>query len=200
MNTPIQWTDAQERAGLPGLVRKAKLLLTRKNCQASAGLRPEGQAAASTDYPRFMSFGLLLSAADIVGDGTGLSDGHQELHSRAAEAGDHGLTISPLINNDHKGGAFPKMLQQFCRAIGVQCTAQAQTQPHALYQGHPSRGVEAAATCRANHNSTVTTDGTPTTNTDDQVFFHNTSPKDAACTNNSGMDTTSVHTLNGLPA
>ena len=30
-----------------------------------------------------------------------------------------GLTISPLVNTDRKGGASPIMLQQFKRAIGV---------------------------------------------------------------------------------
>ncbi|EJK47138.1 hypothetical protein THAOC_34161, partial [Thalassiosira oceanica] len=39
--------------------------------------------------------------------------------ARKAAAGDHGLRISPLINNDRKGGAFPIMLHQFRRAIGV---------------------------------------------------------------------------------
>jgi len=29
------------------------------------------------------------------------------------------LTISALVNTDRKGGAFPIMLQQFKRAIGV---------------------------------------------------------------------------------
>ena len=32
---------------------------------------------------------------------------------------DDGLTVSPLVNTDRKGGAFPIMLQQFRRAIGV---------------------------------------------------------------------------------
>ena len=39
--------------------------------------------------------------------------------AREAAAGDHGLRISPLVNTDRKGGAFPIMLQQFRRAIGV---------------------------------------------------------------------------------
>ena len=29
------------------------------------------------------------------------------------------MSVSPLINSDRKGGAFPIMLQQFRRAIGV---------------------------------------------------------------------------------
>ena len=33
--------------------------------------------------------------------------------AHAAATGDHGLQISPLVNNDRKGGVFPIMLQQF---------------------------------------------------------------------------------------
>ena len=40
------------------------------------------------------------------------------LLAREAASGDDGLTISPLVNTDRKGGgAFPIMLQQFRRAI-----------------------------------------------------------------------------------
>ena len=40
---------------------------------------------------------------------------------REAAAGDHGLRISPFVNSEtaRKGGAFPIMLQQLRRAIGV---------------------------------------------------------------------------------
>jgi hypothetical protein len=38
--------------------------------------------------------------------------------AKAAAAGTEGLTISPLINTDRKGGAFRIMHQQFRRAIG----------------------------------------------------------------------------------
>ena len=39
--------------------------------------------------------------------------------AQEAASGEHGMTISPLVNTDRKGGAFPIMLQQFRRAIGV---------------------------------------------------------------------------------
>jgi len=39
--------------------------------------------------------------------------------AQEAASSDHGATISPLVNTDRKGGAFPIMLQQFRRAIGV---------------------------------------------------------------------------------
>ncbi len=39
--------------------------------------------------------------------------------ARAAASCDEGLTISLLVNTDRKGGAYPIMLQQFRRAIGV---------------------------------------------------------------------------------
>ena len=39
--------------------------------------------------------------------------------AREAASGDDGMTISPLVNTDRKGGAYPIMLQQFRRIIGV---------------------------------------------------------------------------------
>ena len=33
--------------------------------------------------------------------------------AREAASGENGMTVSPLINTDRKGGAFPIMLQQF---------------------------------------------------------------------------------------
>ena len=39
--------------------------------------------------------------------------------ARMAAASDVSLTISPLVNTDRKGGAFPIMLQPFWLAIGV---------------------------------------------------------------------------------
>ena len=36
-----------------------------------------------------------------------------------AASGQDGMSISPLVNTEKKGGAFPIMLQQFRRAIGV---------------------------------------------------------------------------------
>ena len=39
--------------------------------------------------------------------------------AREAASGENGMTVSPLINADRKGGAFPIMLQQFRRAIGI---------------------------------------------------------------------------------
>ena len=39
--------------------------------------------------------------------------------AREAAAGMDGMSVSPLVNTDRKGGAFPIMLQQLRRAIGV---------------------------------------------------------------------------------
>ena len=39
--------------------------------------------------------------------------------AREAVAGIDGMGVSPLVNTDRKGGAFPIMLQQFRRATGV---------------------------------------------------------------------------------
>ena len=38
---------------------------------------------------------------------------------REVASGDDGMTISPLVNTDRKGDAFPIMLHQFKRVIGV---------------------------------------------------------------------------------
>ena len=55
-----------------------------------------------------------IQAAMDVGD---IRNGYNEISRKAAR--DHGLRISQLVNTDRKGGAFPIMLQQFRRAIGV---------------------------------------------------------------------------------
>jgi len=45
--------------------------------------------------------------------------GVTKLLAREAAAGDDGMTVSPLVNTDRKGGAYVIMLQQFRQAIGV---------------------------------------------------------------------------------
>ena len=39
--------------------------------------------------------------------------------ARHAAASEDGLSISPLVNMDRKGGAYPILMRQFRRAIGV---------------------------------------------------------------------------------
>ena len=39
--------------------------------------------------------------------------------AREAASGNYGVTILPLVNTDRKRGAFPIMLKQFRRAIGI---------------------------------------------------------------------------------
>ena len=89
--------------------------------------------------------------------------------AREAAAGDHGLRISPLVNTDRKGGAFPIMLQQFRRAIGVAIVRG--NARHKLGRLHYVRTTpeEAAATCRANHSNNRWMETTPT-RTDELVF------------------------------
>ena len=64
-----------------------------------------------------------------------------------------GLTISPLVNTDRKGGAYPIMLQQFKRAIGV--TIVSGNARHKLGRLHYVRSIadEAAHTCRESHST-----------------------------------------------
>jgi len=87
-----------------------------------------------------------IQAAMDAGD---IRNGYNEISRKAAR--DHGLRISQLVNTDRKGGAFPIMLQQFRRAIGVAIVRG--NARHKLSRLHYVRTTpeEAAATCRANH-------------------------------------------------
>ena len=71
--------------------------------------------------------------------------------AKEAAAGQDGMAVSPLINTDRKGGAFPIMLHQFRRAIGVAIVRG--NANHKLGRMHYVRGSpeEAANTCRTNH-------------------------------------------------
>jgi len=69
--------------------------------------------------------------------------------AREAASTDEGLTISPLVNTDRKGGAYRIMLQQFRRAIAV--TAANGHSRHILQRLHYVRGTEQEArdACRS---------------------------------------------------
>ena len=71
--------------------------------------------------------------------------------ARQAAASNDGLVISPLVNSDRKGGAFPIMQQQFRRAIGVAIVRG--NALHKLARLHYVRATarEAAYAARANH-------------------------------------------------
>ena len=71
--------------------------------------------------------------------------------AKEAAAGEDGMTVSPLVNTDRKGGALPIMLQQFKRAIGVAIVRG--NANHKLGRMHYVRGTpeEVAQTCRCNH-------------------------------------------------
>ena len=71
--------------------------------------------------------------------------------AREAASTQEGLTISPLVNTDRKGGAYSIMLQQFWRAIAV--TAANRHSQHTLNRLHYVRGTEQEArdACRSHH-------------------------------------------------
>ena len=71
--------------------------------------------------------------------------------AREAASGDDGMTISPLVNTDRKGGAYPIMLQQFRRIIGVGIVRG--QEKHKLARLHYVRetAAEAAAVCKSHH-------------------------------------------------
>jgi hypothetical protein len=73
--------------------------------------------------------------------------------AREAASTDEGLTISPLVNTDRKGGACRIMLQQFCRAIAV--TASNGYSQLILHRLHYVRGTEQEAkdACRSHHSN-----------------------------------------------
>ena len=89
-----------------------------------------------------------IQAAMDAGD---IRNGYNEISRKAAR--DHGLRISQLVNTDRKGGAFPIMLQQFRRAIGVAIVRG--NARHKLSRLHYVRTTpeEAAATCRTIHSN-----------------------------------------------
>ena len=63
------------------------------------------------------------------------------------------MTISPLVNTDRKGGAYPIMLQQFRRAIGVAIVrGNAMLKLSRLHYVRAT-AAEAAATCNAHHSN-----------------------------------------------
>jgi hypothetical protein len=71
--------------------------------------------------------------------------------AKAAAAGTEGLTISPLINTDRKGGAFQIMHQQFRRAIGCATVrGQAKLTLGRLHYVRATR-EEAASVCKSHH-------------------------------------------------
>ena len=74
-----------------------------------------------------------------------------KLLAREAASGDNGMSISPLVNTDRKGGAYLIMLQQFICAIGV-AIVRGYVQ-HKLARLHYVRATadEAAATYKAHH-------------------------------------------------
>jgi hypothetical protein len=71
--------------------------------------------------------------------------------AKAAAAGTDGLTISPLINTDRKGGAFQIMHQQFRRAIG--CATVRGQDKLTLGRLHYVRATreEVASLCKSHH-------------------------------------------------
>ena len=73
--------------------------------------------------------------------------------AREAASGTVGLSISPLVNNDRKGGAYPIMLQQVKRAIGVAIASN--NARHKLGRLHYVRSTadESAHTCRRSHST-----------------------------------------------
>jgi len=110
--------------------------------------------------------------------------------AKHAAAGDDGMTISPLINTDRKGGAFPIMLQQFKRAIGVAIVRG--NAKHKLGRLHYVRATpeEAAAVCRA-HQATIVGSQVKT---DGQVGTRITCPKVTVPSSSSetGMNSTCI--------
>ena len=106
------------------------------------------------------------------------------------ETGDHGQRISPLVNTDRKGGAFP--LSCCSNSSGVLSESllpgvmpDISSADSTMYGPHQRKQLPHA------ERTTATTDGN-NTNTDGRVGFHNTPRMGIEHTSNSGMDTTSA--------
>jgi hypothetical protein len=71
--------------------------------------------------------------------------------AKIAAAGNDGLTISPLLNTDRKGGASQIMIQQFWQAIGCETVrGQAKLMLGRLHYVRAT-AEEAEKVCRSNH-------------------------------------------------
>ena len=74
--------------------------------------------------------------------------------TREAASSDDGIKISPLINTDRKGDAYPIMLQEFKQSIGVAIVrGNAKRKLTRLYYYVRATAVEAAHTCRTNQSN-----------------------------------------------
>ena len=73
--------------------------------------------------------------------------------AREAASGNYDMTILLMVNTGRKGGAFPIMVQQFKRAIGVAIgRGNANLKLARLYYVR-AKAKKAVVTCRANHNN-----------------------------------------------
>ena len=73
--------------------------------------------------------------------------------TREAVSGTVGLSISPLANNERKGSAYPIMLQQFRRAIGVAIACGNARHKVGCLHYVRSTADEAAHTCKRSHSA-----------------------------------------------
>ena len=110
-----------------------------------------------------------------------------KIFAREAALGNYGMKILPLVNTDRKGGAFPIMLKQPRRAIGVTIVrGNANLKLARLYYVRAT-SEEAAATCRANHTNSK---WRPGQNSRASWYMNR---KGMEPSNSSGMDMISVY-------
>ena len=104
-----------------------------------------------TAQRQFLCGQVIPICADWFGEINEGFDKTIKILAQEAAAGIDGMSVSPLVNTDRKGGAFPIMLQQFRRAIGVAIVRG--NANHKLGRLHYVRGTaeEAAHTCKSNH-------------------------------------------------
>eukprot|EP00956_Cyclotella_meneghiniana_P033359 scaffold95312_cov21-Cyclotella_meneghiniana.AAC.2 len=107
--------------------------------------------------------------------------------AREASASEEGISISPLVNTDRKGGAFPIMHSQFKRAIGVAIVGVMQ---HIRWQGqgYITMYAQLKNLLHTQQKQTaVSTDGTPTRQ-EDLVGMQSIHHLDMEYLSNSEMD------------
>ena len=111
----------------------------------------DGSNPFETAQGRFLTGQVIPLVVGAFGDVNEALEKVLKQVAKAAAATTDGLTISPLINTDRKGGAFRIMHQQFRRAIGCATVrGQAKLTLGRLHYVRATR-EEAASVCKSHH-------------------------------------------------
>ena len=150
-NTTVKPVDQRSREVVNGYHRKFKKLDTAFASDVVGDGKNDIKGPFETAQGRFYRGQAIPICAGWFGEINEDFKKTIKVLAREADAGGDGTNISPLVNTDRKGGAFPIMLQHFRRAIGIAIVRG--NANHKLGRLHyvQATAEEAANTCRANH-------------------------------------------------